>query len=175
MLVHRLRRWPNIVPAQYQLLMFPVISQQTRDIVPLLVQCWSTVYDAGPTLNQQLDNVSCLLGYEMYYAWCMLRYSSCWTLCHHCCYIPLCFCKHLALSHSLRKQTRTQVLESVHTNLVLSHLCRAICYQLRSHLCLVSTFPIPRGYCLHSHTKNFIYMTKSFIYVMYHILTIHTL
>ena len=37
-------------------------SQQTRDIVPMLVQCWSTVYDAGPTLNQQWDNVSCLLG-----------------------------------------------------------------------------------------------------------------
>ena len=37
-------------------------SQQTRDIVPILVQCWFTVYDAGPTLNQQWDNVSCLLG-----------------------------------------------------------------------------------------------------------------
>ena len=37
-------------------------SQQTRDIVPMLVQCWFTVYDAGPTLNQQWDNVSCLLG-----------------------------------------------------------------------------------------------------------------
>ena len=36
--------------------------QQTRDIVPMLVQCWSTVYDAGPTLNQQWNNVSCLLG-----------------------------------------------------------------------------------------------------------------
>ena len=37
-------------------------SQQTRDIVPMLVQCWFTVYDAGPTLNRQWDNVSCLLG-----------------------------------------------------------------------------------------------------------------
>ena len=37
-------------------------AQQTRDIVPLLFQFWSTVYDAGPTLNQQWDNVSCLLG-----------------------------------------------------------------------------------------------------------------
>ena len=27
-------------------------AQQTRDIEPLLVQCCSTVYDAGPTLNQ---------------------------------------------------------------------------------------------------------------------------
>ena len=37
-------------------------SQQTQDIVPMLVQCWFTVYDAGPTLNQQWDSVSCLLG-----------------------------------------------------------------------------------------------------------------
>ena len=36
-------------------------SQQTRDIEPLLDQCWSTVYDAGPTLIQQWLNVSCLL------------------------------------------------------------------------------------------------------------------
>ena len=26
----------------------------TRYIEPVLVKCWSTVYDAGPTLNQQL-------------------------------------------------------------------------------------------------------------------------
>ena len=25
-------------------------------------QCWFTIYDPGPTLNQQWDNVSCLLG-----------------------------------------------------------------------------------------------------------------
>ena len=35
-------------------------SQQTRGIEPLLVQCWSTFYDAGPTLNQQWLNASCL-------------------------------------------------------------------------------------------------------------------
>ena len=39
----------------------PVSLQQTRDIEPLLVQCWASVYDAGPTLNQQWLNVSCLL------------------------------------------------------------------------------------------------------------------
>ena len=33
-------------------------TQQTRDSHPLLVQCWSSVYDAGPTLNQQWANVS---------------------------------------------------------------------------------------------------------------------
>ena len=36
--------------------------RQTRDIEPLFVQCWSSVYDAGPTLNQQWLNGSCLLG-----------------------------------------------------------------------------------------------------------------
>ena len=29
---------------------------------PLLVYCWSTVYDAGPTLNQHWFKVPCLLG-----------------------------------------------------------------------------------------------------------------
>ena len=28
-------------------------TQQTGDIEPLLVKCWSTVNDAGQTLNQQ--------------------------------------------------------------------------------------------------------------------------
>ena len=36
--------------------------QQTRDIDPMLVQCWSTVYDAGPTLGQHWVDVSRLLG-----------------------------------------------------------------------------------------------------------------
>ena len=38
------------------------VAQQTRDIHPLLVQCWSTVYCAGPTLNQQSQWVhSCIV------------------------------------------------------------------------------------------------------------------
>ena len=28
----------------------------------MLVECWPTVFDAGPTFNQHLFNVSCLLG-----------------------------------------------------------------------------------------------------------------
>ena len=36
--------------------------KQTRDVDPLLHQCWPTVCDAGPTLIQQWINVSCLLG-----------------------------------------------------------------------------------------------------------------
>ena len=28
---------------------------------PMLIQCWSTVYDAGPTLDQHRANVLCLL------------------------------------------------------------------------------------------------------------------
>ena len=46
---------------------FPAItSQHTRDIHPLLNQCWSTVYDADQTLIQQWMNVSCLLGYSIW-------------------------------------------------------------------------------------------------------------
>ena len=37
-------------------------GQQTRDIQPMLYQCWSTVYDAGPTLVHHWVDVSCLLG-----------------------------------------------------------------------------------------------------------------
>ena len=37
--------------------------QQTRDADTTLVQCWSIVCDAGPTLNQHWVNVPCLLAY----------------------------------------------------------------------------------------------------------------
>ena len=37
-------------------------SQQTRDVLPMLVYCWASVVDDGPTLNQHWLNVSCLLG-----------------------------------------------------------------------------------------------------------------
>ena len=38
-------------------------SQQARDVNPLLIWCWSIVYDAGPTSNQQWF-ILCLLGYR---------------------------------------------------------------------------------------------------------------
>ena len=43
------------------------ITQQTRDIDPMLVQCWASVVDDGPTLNQHWVNVSttCLLASEV--------------------------------------------------------------------------------------------------------------
>ena len=37
-------------------------TQQTRDIAPMLIQCWAGVVDGGPILNQHWCNVSCLLG-----------------------------------------------------------------------------------------------------------------
>ena len=37
-------------------------AQQTRDIAHVLVQCWASVADDGPTLNQHMGNVPCLLG-----------------------------------------------------------------------------------------------------------------
>ena len=37
-------------------------EKQTQYIDSMLVQCWATVFDAIPTLNQHRFNVSCLLG-----------------------------------------------------------------------------------------------------------------
>ena len=37
-------------------------SQQTRGVHPMLVQCWASVEDAGPTLKQHRANAPCLLG-----------------------------------------------------------------------------------------------------------------
>ena len=36
---------------------------QTRNVHPVLVQCWTNVEDDGPTLYQHWVNVSCLMGY----------------------------------------------------------------------------------------------------------------
>ena len=44
--------WPRTAP-----------SQRTRDILPMLAQCWSSVADAGPTLSQHRENNSCSLGW----------------------------------------------------------------------------------------------------------------
>ena len=38
-------------------------SQKTQDVDPMLVECWPTIYDAGPTLNQYSHNVLYLSGY----------------------------------------------------------------------------------------------------------------
>ena len=37
-------------------------SERTRYIDPMLCQCWSTVYDGGPTLVQHRVDVSCFAG-----------------------------------------------------------------------------------------------------------------
>ena len=37
-------------------------TQQTRDVQPMLAQCWPIVFDAGPTSYQSWLNLSCLLG-----------------------------------------------------------------------------------------------------------------
>ena len=37
-------------------------TQETRDVYPMLVQCWNDVVDGGPTLNRHWVRVSCLLG-----------------------------------------------------------------------------------------------------------------
>ena len=37
------------------------IILKTRDAHPLFVQCFSSVGDGGPAVNQQSDNISCSL------------------------------------------------------------------------------------------------------------------
>ena len=61
MLVQSLRRWVNVILALGHRV-YDLPTQQTRDIEPLLIQCWASVVDGGPTLNQQWLNVACLLG-----------------------------------------------------------------------------------------------------------------
>ena len=39
-----------------------VVAQRTQDIKSMLVYRWSTVYDAGPTVNQHRFTILCLLG-----------------------------------------------------------------------------------------------------------------
>ena len=44
-------------------LVFPAeVAKQTHEVESMLVQRWSNVYDAGPTLNQHWLSVLCLLG-----------------------------------------------------------------------------------------------------------------
>ena len=45
-------------------------SQQIGKINPMLVQCWFTVYDAGPTLEQDWVDLSFLLGIGLNRAEC---------------------------------------------------------------------------------------------------------
>ena len=40
------------------------LSQQTRDVQPMLFECWANVVDGGPTFKQHWLNVSCLLRYN---------------------------------------------------------------------------------------------------------------
>ena len=61
------------------------ISQQTRDIHPRLVQCWTSVIDGEPTLNQPWVNVSCLLRSDIIYRiiqiillYCIVQYLCQW-------------------------------------------------------------------------------------------------
>ena len=81
MLGHRLRSWPNIklflahgrfLPGMWVIgggnwagdvcvISHSLDYKQTRGIDPILVQCWATVYDDGPTLNQYWVNASRLL------------------------------------------------------------------------------------------------------------------
>ena len=59
MLVYCLPRFPNINRP----------TQQTRGIHPMLLQCWASVEDGGPTLKQHWVNAPCLLGRQVSPSW----------------------------------------------------------------------------------------------------------
>ena len=48
--------------ASANLLYAALQCQPTRDIEPMLAQCWASDVDGGPTLNQHWLNISCWLG-----------------------------------------------------------------------------------------------------------------
>ena len=49
----------------------PHTNLQTRNIQPMLVQCWASVEDDGPTLYQHWLNVLCLLGIHIILVFCL--------------------------------------------------------------------------------------------------------
>ena len=55
-------------------------SQQTQGIDPMLIYCWTTVFDAGPTLNQHWVDAFCLPGTKCHTnVLCLL---GCLLVCH---------------------------------------------------------------------------------------------
>ena len=56
-------------------------SPQTQDVELMLAYCWSTVYDAGPTLNKYWFNVLCLLGMLSAITVCVMK-TSFWHIFH---------------------------------------------------------------------------------------------
>ena len=52
-----------------------VSSQQTQKIDPMLFQCWSTVYDAGPTLKQHWIKFCVCLMLSWRTPWCFSHWS----------------------------------------------------------------------------------------------------
>ena len=63
-------------------ILYICLSQQTRDVLPMLAQCWASVVDGGPTLSQHWVNFSCLLGIVHIYV-CMCSnptvQKKCWA------------------------------------------------------------------------------------------------
>ena len=83
MLVHRLRRWPNIEPTMGQCIVFAGLNEPSTPVCftyggserPMqyqrpgkhdtLEQCWASLADGGPALSQPWFNVPCLLGRDL--------------------------------------------------------------------------------------------------------------
>ena len=60
-LIIKIWRYSAVV---YNAYFTPVPPQQTPDVVQMLVWCWASVVDGGPTVSDLWFNVSCLLAHE---------------------------------------------------------------------------------------------------------------
>ena len=77
------QHWPNIVWASVlSRIRVSLSPQHTPDIDPKLVQCWPTVCDAGPTLNQLWVCVLGVLSIDVLFRWIPqpIDYSRLWFM-----------------------------------------------------------------------------------------------
>ena len=78
--------------------------QQTREINPMLVQCWASIVDGGPTLYQHWLDASCLLGSYILCIHSLYNTPSQWIL------LYLALCTIIAISRQKKAWNRDYAL-----------------------------------------------------------------
>ena len=99
--VNHLWRWPNSKPSP------AVYFAQTRGIHPMLVQCWPTVFEAGPSLKHHWVIVQCFLSVALW--WRFFVFFSIFLRSPtgaHFCYMQCksCACVHVQSVYGLTQQ-----------------------------------------------------------------------
>ena len=116
------------------------ISQQTRDIHPMLFQCWATVFKSGPTLKQHWVNALCLLGYQTEHR---LHSSLCSVM----------VSGKLTLVHSIKIVMDYDILHSMIWFKILnvSHKCDRRTQRIETNVCLARLNPLSPHDALKHH------------------------